>query len=192
MPIGSFALVAPIINEAVHRRPKTVLDLGIGFGFYGAALRQWLDSGVVGNDTYNTVVIGVEAWAAYRNPLWELYDKVWCIDIDIFKLNYVYISYFDFVIFSDVIEHFEKEDGKEVLKNIYSMLTVGGVLMVGTPGIFIEQGSVHGNSYETHRSLWTAEDFKEFLNSVGWKYEILNDGSPDNYGHQMVLVKIVK
>ena len=51
MPIGSVSNLAPTIRHLTNAfspilsRVK-IADLGIGFGIYGAAVRQWMDSGV--------------------------------------------------------------------------------------------------------------------------------------------------
>jgi hypothetical protein len=46
MPIGCYSLVPMIANRLHDAQPRSVLDLGVGKGFYGAVVRQWLDLGV--------------------------------------------------------------------------------------------------------------------------------------------------
>src|SRR6478736_1120466 len=169
MPIGSYALVAPIVAELVKKAPTKVLDAGIGFGFYGSAVRQWINSGV---KPYATELIGIEGFPEYKSPCWDLYDRVFEKDIRGFGEFYLESPTFDFIIFSDVIEHFNKEEGVIILNKFIDSLKPNGVLMVGTPGVFCEQGAVYGNDLERHRSLWKAEDFR----SLG--FEIIKDGSP--------------
>jgi hypothetical protein len=72
MPTGCCSLVA-IATQFVVFRPGSVLDLGIGTGFYGAVVRQWLDGGV---RPWRTRLVGVEGFATYRSPCWDLYDEV--------------------------------------------------------------------------------------------------------------------
>ena len=73
MPIGCTSLVPMIAHELMAHRPSSVLDLGIGMGFYGAVVRQWLDLGV---RPWRTRIVGVEGFEAYRNPCWDVYDTV--------------------------------------------------------------------------------------------------------------------
>lgn len=73
MPVGCCSLVPVITTHLGLSRPNSVLDLGIGMGFYGAVVRQWVDLGV---QPWRTNLVGVEGLAAYQNPCWDLYDEV--------------------------------------------------------------------------------------------------------------------
>lgn len=183
MPIGSYAIAYQIVDELCRKRPGRVLDLGIGMGFYGSCVRQWLDSGV---KPYQAVLHGVEGFRQYNNPVWKLYDNVYVTDIRAFLKESLLadrIDRYDAVIFSDVIEHFSKDEGVAVVEGIKKILNPKGVLLVGTPAVFVEQGAVYDNDFERHRSLWTEEEFK----AMG--FEILRNGKPCVYGHRMILAK---
>ncbi len=176
MPIGSYSLVPYVADRLWKDRPRRVLDLGIGMGMYGAAVRQWVDLGV---QPWTTYLVGVEACAEYRNPLWDLYNLVVVDTIQ----NYLAKNTepFDFVIFSDVIEHFVKDEGTRLIRMIQPIISPGGHLLVGTPAIFEEQGAVHGNEFERHRSLWAASDLAEL------GFRVIVDGKPDAFGCRMLL-----
>lgn len=185
MPLGSYSLTYHFADQLCKHQPKSVLDLGIGFGLQGALVRQYLDGGV---QPWKTNLVGVEAFSAYRNPTWELYTSIFEQPIqDFIKFHNGHTSTlkFDFIIFTDVIEHFEKEEGREIIYKLMSILTTGGVLLIGTPAVWAEQGSVHGNEYETHRSLWAWNEFPT-------GFEVIKNGQPDEFGHRMILVKYVK
>ncbi|HQK52850.1 MAG TPA: methyltransferase domain-containing protein [Sedimentibacter sp.] len=179
MPIGSFAILPDVINELIKVKPKTILDLGCGFGIYGVAVREWLELGYNENG-WNIYIEGVEAFQKYRNPNWEHYDKI--IVGDILKVNFD--RKYDAILLLDVIEHFEKEIGRKLIEQIKKLLNPGGILLVGTTAIFCKQDAVYGNEFERHRSLWTIDDFKDF--------EIIKDGKMDKYGHYMLLTKYIK
>jgi len=176
MPLGSFAILPDVVSELVRKNPRRVLDVGIGFGIYGAAIREWLDSGY-GRKTF---IEGVEAFSGYENPNWQHYDRVIIDDV----MKVFFDELYDTILLLDVIEHFRKEEGEELIRRMKSILFIGGILLVGTPAIFCPQDAVYGNEYERHRSLWTKEDFEGF--------EILRDGSPDKFGTQMLLTKYTK
>lgn len=185
MPIGSYALTYNIAHEIWKRKPARVLDLGIGFGMQGALVRQYVDQGV---QPFKTVLHGVEGFEQYRNPIWDLYNKVVISSIHDFvwyeRANGDGWRY-DMIIMTDVIEHFEKEEGYQLAKDLMDLLDPGGTILIGTPGIFQEQDAAYGNEYERHRSAWSAFDFPP-------GYEIIQDGSPDRDGHQMILVKYTR
>jgi SAM-dependent methyltransferase len=177
MPIGSSSVFCDIIDYVVTRRPESILDLGVGYGINGAGIRNWLDSG---HYPFKTTLVGVEVWEAYKSPLWDCYNIVHECSIEYYVENIQ--EKFDCVIMTDVIEHFEKEEGLRLIESIKKILSPNGYFLLSTPAIWIEQGPVHNNKYETHKSLWSLSDFES--------YEVLKDGTPDNYGHMMYLVRI--
>jgi SAM-dependent methyltransferase len=153
MPVGSYAAVPPLVQGLLEQRPGSVLDLGIGFGGGGTLVREWLDQGV---RPWKTMLVGVEAWPEYRNPVWELYNVIYAQPIERFLA--VSQQRFDCVLLCDVLEHFEKAAGQRVLGAVQRQVAPGGRLIVTTPVRFFPQGAVNGNRRERHRALWTAEE----------------------------------
>lgn len=189
MPLGSYSLTYHFADQLCKHRPKSVLDLGIGFGLQGCLVRQYLDGGVM---PWKTRLVGVEGFAEYQNPAWDLYDVVLIGSIQDYLKGTLpqqcpdaATDCYDFIILSDVLEHFEKRDGWDIIQELMTRLTKGGVLMIGTPGVWAEQGAVHGNEYEIHRSLWKWNEFPP-------GFEVIKNGEPDEFGHRMILVKYVK
>jgi hypothetical protein len=176
MPIGCCSLVPAIATHFALFRPRSVLDLGIGMGFYGAVVRQWLDGGV---QPWRTRLVGVEGFAAYRNPCWDLYDEVLVLPIEEYLSGTT--ETWDAILLLDVLEHFSIAAGRDLLADARSRLSPVGQLFVGTPAVWMEQGAAYGNDFERHRSLWTAEDMR------GTGFEILEGGRPDRFGNQMLL-----
>lgn len=161
MPVSSFAVIPYVIDKLTKNNPKTVLDLGVGNGMYGNLVKNYLP---------NSEVFGIEAWSGYRSHMWDAYNSVIIGDIIEELPN---LGTFDFIIMADVIEHFEKTKGREVVDMILSRSEHS---IISTPDVFCEQGAVGGNEYETHKSLWKPEDLPE--------YEPLIDG-PCKFGHIM-------
>ncbi|WP_435006695.1 class I SAM-dependent methyltransferase [Tundrisphaera lichenicola] len=156
MPIGSFTAVPYLAKILAVRRPARILDLGIGSGFLGAIVRQWVDLGV---QPWRSLLIGVEVWAEYRNPLWDLYNLVIIETIQEYLSRHC--EEFDCILLGDVLEHFEIREGVELLEQLKSRVAPDGVLLVATPAQFHEQAAVHGNEFERHRSVWTAQQLEE-------------------------------
>ncbi|MCD0461174.1 methyltransferase domain-containing protein [Roseiconus lacunae] len=156
MPIGSYMAIPTFATELIRQNPGTVLDLGMGFGMLGVAVRQWLDLGV---QPWRTHLVGVEIWPAYRNPVWDLYNLIFVRDLrEHLKLDR---QQYAMVLIGDVIEHFEDEVAIEVLEQARRLVCPNGSLMVITPDDAMEQGAAHGNPYERHRSVWTSDRFVE-------------------------------
>src|SRR5215471_7345242 len=168
MPIGSYAVVPQLAHALCVRQPRSVLDLGIGFGGGGAIVREWLDNGV---KPWKTFLAGVEIWGDYRSPAWDLYDVVMVKSIEEYVASTA--DTFDCVMLNDVLEHFEKEDGLRLLPSLQRLVGTNGILLVSTPADFFEQGAVYGNAWERHRSVWSAQE----LASHGFEVEIV--GRPE-------------
>ena len=176
MPIGSFAILPHIMLIAQQKQPKTILDVGIGYGIYGPAFRQWLDMGV---KPYKIVIDGVEGFAGYESAAWQEYNSIVVQDIAHFESPFTY----DMIVFSDVIEHFDKLKGSHIVSKLKTWLNPGGILFIGTPAVWLAQTEVHGNELERHLSLWTVADFPDC--------EVILDGTPF-LGNEMILVKYTK
>lgn len=154
MPIGSYSTIPFLANQLLSQRPRTILDLGIGFGMTGAVVRQWLDSGY---KPFETSLQGVEIWPQYRSPLWDLYDVVYVQSIEEHLQTPGESA--DLIVLSDVLEHFEFAHGERVIQLAQQRLAADGVLMISTPAEHLPQGPVYGNPHEEHRSLWNSADF---------------------------------
>ena len=185
MPIGSYSSFRDIMRQVLMHKPSTVLDLGIGHGINGAGIRNWLNVGIKKNYK-QTLLIGVEGFSEYRSPLWSCYDFVHEITIqEYFRQS---IVCHDCIIMTDVLEHFDKDEGNAIITEIINnRLNPGGILLISTPAVWIEQGAAYGNELETHRSLW---HFTDFIGMPG--VEIIKDGREDDMGYKMLVVKITK
>ena len=166
MPIGCYSIVPHVVHLLEQWQPDSILDIGIGNGFYGAAIKQWVPS--------CRTLVGIEAWGGYRNALWDKYDFVHVENL----WFSVHCDQYDVALLLDVIEHFGIGNGKKVVEITKQL---GKNVIVATPAIFQAQGAVGGNEYERHRSLWTADMLRE------QGFRIVLDGSVNEFGHQMLL-----
>ena len=173
------------MRHVLMHNPKTVLDLGIGHGINGAGIRNWLNVGIKENYK-QTTLIGVEGFRQYHSPLWDCYDLVEITTIQDYLDNSN--AQYDCILMTDVLEHFDKDEGNAIINKIVNTkLAPGGILLVSTPAVWIEQGAAYGNELETHRSLW---HFTDFIGMPG--VDIIKDGREDDMGYMMLVVKITK
>jgi len=82
-----------------------------------------------------------------------------------------YAERFDLVLFTEVIEHFDKSQGLDTVKLVQQLVTPGGCLLITTPAAYFEQGPEYGNQFERHLSLWTEHELRE----LGFETEIVGD-----------------
>lgn len=145
------------MHHVMQVNPATVLDIGIGFGKWGFLCREYLD---VANHRYHrkdwkTVIHGCEAFPEYATPLYEyVYDHIYYGDILSFLDE---LPQYDLAILGDVIEHFPKAVGQQLLNRLVDKCKF---VLVSSPTRFFEQ-ELFNNPFEQHQSLWGLGDFAE-------------------------------
>jgi len=156
MPSGRPEVVAPIINKLMAWNPDSILDVGSGFGKWGILIREYLEvwQGRLSPETWIKRVDALEIFAPYTKMPWydDVYNNVIIGDI----LSYIYLlGQYDVVLFLDVIEHLEKEDGEMIL-------SLPKRWIVSTPNYDSGQGQSFNNIHEKHRSVWNPQDFVNY------------------------------
>jgi len=147
-------VISDICSKIIEVQPKTILDIGIGFGKYGFLAKEYTD---IWKDKKEVHITGIDAYeSTINNPVAKLiYDKL--IHGEINKLIKVLPAY-DMVFFCDVIEHLTKENGIEVLEYLRKCKHV----FVSTPKEPGNRSTTFGNKYEAHISKWTHEELLKY------------------------------
>lgn len=162
MPISNWSQIPAIMNEVYRLQPKTVLDLGIGFGKYGALLREVLDGmhGRCRKNQWEAQICGMEAHAGYANPAWGCYTSVTLWD---FTKDYDLITGLDLVLMIDSLEHMEPDAGTLFLDKLVAN---NKHVIVSVPIEYMPQGAVYGNELEAHRTHHKGDEFDRFSPTV--------------------------
>lgn len=156
MPTSDVHNIVPILSLVQHLQPRSVLDIGCGFGKYGVLLREYLD---VWNErleakSWQVRLEGIDAFAPYHNPIWDyVYRKVHIGEAQEILPR---LEEFDVILIADVIEHLERDVAVELVR---CSLDKGKFLILSTPKEFYPQQDANHNPYEIHRILWTRSDF---------------------------------
>jgi len=153
-----------LCNKILELQPKSILDVGVGFGSKGMLFREYTDiwGGNYKKENWKTIINGIEIFKEYITPLQlEIYDTISygnAIDVlkDIPVDTTTNIKTFDLIYCGDMIEHLTKEDG---LKLIELMKQHAKRIIIVTPVVVSEQGAVFGNENEKHISQWSELDF---------------------------------
>lgn len=158
MPTSNLHLISDIVELIVTANPRSVLDVGVGFGKYGVLAREYLEllDGRAVYDDWQREIDGIEIFNGYLTGLHEaIYDRIFNGDAAEVLPGLPEQAY-DLVLLIDIIEHFDRPTGLEIL---HQCLRVGRNVIVSTPlGFFTQEG--YGNPHEQHRSLWSGEDMK--------------------------------
>lgn len=157
MPTSDFTQIPDIIRVIIQTQAESVLEVGIGLGKWGALCREYIEiSRGRMPDEWKSRIEGIEIFERYRNPLWSAYDAVH-IGNALELLDEA--GTFDIVMCCDVIEHFEKAEGRALLEK---MLDHGKIVIITSPRGDSPQEPVYGNAHEEHKSVWSSEDFKPY------------------------------
>jgi SAM-dependent methyltransferase len=156
MPTSPPDNIVPILTTIHALQPRSVLDIGCGFGKYGVLVREYLDvwNERIDRESWQVRLVGIEAFAAYRNPIWDYaYQKIYVGEAQSILPT---LGDFDLVLIAEVIEHLEYPEAVELVR---VSLEKSPVVIVSTPRDFYPQHDLCGNPYEIHRNLWRRKDF---------------------------------
>ena len=167
MPSSNPETIPSVIGLLWELAPKSVLDIGAGYGKYGVLFREYLElrlrqgheSGAETNPTRGNRLVCidvVEGFADYVGDLHRLvYDNVYIENI----LDFVKSKEcdYDVIFMGDVLEHVEKHLALNLLSTLVLRAKMG--VLIITPAHFESQQPLYGNKLETHRSEWNSRDF---------------------------------
>jgi len=154
MPTSRPNHIGYLATQVLEIQPKSILDIGIGFGSKGMLFREMTDIWNGRYEAWETRIDGIEIFEKYITELQEkIYTNIYIGNVlDIIDT----LPNYDFIYMGDVIEHLTKEDGLELLEKLRSKAKV---VIIATPLLVSNQGAINGNKNETHLSQWNFEDF---------------------------------
>lgn len=168
MPSSNPETIPVIIDIAWRLAPKSVLDIGAGYGKYGVLFREYLELRQRENGeaesshdaSFNSRLCridAVEGFGAYVNDLHRVvYDEVHVMNaLEFLGQQWCY----DLVFMGDVLEHIDYSLARqEILPELIHRARMG--LLVSVPAHVKEQNALFGNQLEVHRSAWSGADFR--------------------------------
>lgn len=164
---SSFLSQVPTIIYLISQiRPKSILDIGKGFGKYGFLIHEYigidnqkkLNPTQTLNQQSNIRIDAVEIDDQLLLPhLDQFYNKVYFGNI---LEMYPELINYELILLVDVIEHLEKNDAIKMLQ-FYSEKKIK--LIIATPSKFFDQ-HLYDSKYEEHISYWNLNDFNKLYN----------------------------
>lgn len=154
----------PLILGIVRQlAPRSILDVGVGFGKWGHLFREYTDVVAAESDparyareNWQVRIDGIEGHAPYLTPMHEyLYDEIRVGDM---RTTIHEVGEYDVIFLGDVIEHVDKADGARLLEAC--LAHARKAVVVTTPARPAPQDAVCANELEAHRSVWQARDFR--------------------------------
>jgi hypothetical protein len=156
------------VNVVLQLRPRSILDVGVGFGKWGHLFREYTD--IVASESeharylrgnWQVRIDGIEGYPEYLTEMHRyLYDS-----IHIGEMTQVLprLGRYDLIFMGDVIEHLDKSQGRAFIQEALNHADMAVVL--ATPKFDCPQDEICGNHLEVHRSLWTAGEFRSLFDA---------------------------
>jgi len=169
MPSSRPNTIPTIIHLVRQIKPRSILDVGIGFGKWGHLFREYTDILEAERDPkryqrehWQVKIDGIEGHADYLTDMHRyLYHQIHIGDAcQIIKA----LPPYDLIFMGDVIEHLEKPAGVQLLLDAAKICHKA--VIVSTPRYETAQTDLCGNELERHRSLWSLNDFRKFHGAV--------------------------
>lgn len=162
MPVSWPGQIGTVVDAVVRRSPRSVIDIGCGWGVYGAVIRAALP---------DVDMVGVEPWPAYRwdhrggaprRDRWWPYDEV---AVAAWPPPPCFSGSWDVAIMVDVIEHMDAVTGSA---SVARALDVAPALVVATPHDPMRwPQDDHPNARERHVRRWAIDDVSFAASSAG-------------------------
>ena len=148
----------------IYAQPKSILDIGVGFGKYGFLSREYLElfDGREKLWDWKIIIDGIEIFQDYITPLHKMvYNQ---IDIgNVTDILPALEKKYDLILLIDVIEHLNFDEGEKLIE--MCQLHAKHVIM-STPKYFVKQPEMFGNPFEAHKSFFKKKHFKKIHNKI--------------------------
>ena len=169
MPSSRPNTIPTVIHLVRQLKPRSILDVGVGFGKWGHLFREYTDILEAERDpprykraNWQVRIDGIEGYAAYITGMHRyLYNE---IHIGNARNLIRKLPRYDLIFAGDIIEHFEKAVGFQFLRD--ALRLANRAVVITTPKFDTGQEDLCGNEFERHRSLWSAKDFHTFPNAI--------------------------
>jgi len=163
MASSSEKIITPITTELLKLNPKTVLDVGFGYGKWGYIIREYLEAWKDRIDPKDWIIniTGIDAWKPFSKLPWNIinYNKIIIGDAleEIKKLgNY------ELVIITDVLEHLIKGRSIELFEECLKRANRCFITSIPIGKVWLHNKIVYDNPYNAHKCIWEIEEIKKY------------------------------
>jgi hypothetical protein len=169
MPSSRPNTIPTVIHLVRQLKPKSILDVGVGFGKWGHLFREYTDIREAEKDparyqrqNWQVTIDGIEGHPPYLTEMHRyLYNEIHVGDAC--KLI-TQLPRYDLIFMGDIIEHVEKKTGLQLVEN--AVIQANKAVIIITPRYETGQGDLCGNELERHHSLWGPRDFRHFARAT--------------------------
>ena len=154
MPYSAMVFDEIIAALITKMRPTSVLDIGPGAGKYGLIVKALREQGV---EIDSLAAVEIDESYIEQFKLNDIYDMVQLGDASMLP-DVGPDAQWDLVILGDVLEHFRKSRGTDLIEYLYYRTKY---IILVVPIDYI-QGAWEGHHAEAHISTWYPADFARY------------------------------
>jgi phospholipid N-methyltransferase len=154
MPVSAMVFDQIISALIAKMRPTSVLDIGPGAGKYGLIVKALREQGV---EIESLAAVEIDESYIEQFKLNDIYDMVQLGDAAMLP-DVGPDAEWDLVILGDVLEHFRKSRGTDLIEYLYYRTKY---IILVVPIDYI-QGAWEGHHAEAHISTWYPADFARY------------------------------
>lgn len=165
MPSSVVEIIPPVIKAIQAAKPKTVLDVGVGFGKWGHLIREYTDvwDGNFQSKDWQVHITGVEAFEGYVDDgVRHYYDEIVIGD----ALGIVpTLQSHDIVIAMDMIEHQDKDRAIKLLQACIDCASMQAIFSIplGVKWLGANKSYTEINPWEEHKSAWESDELESLF-----------------------------
>jgi len=157
MPTSAYQNTAYVLEFVCGLEPKSVLDVGAGFGRWGFLCRCHAAGGhsLTAQPDQSLRIDGIEGYPGNISPIYQaVYDNTYEGDARELVPS---LGAYDVIICGDMIEHLDKDEAWALIKEMRQH--AAKALVLALPFGNCPQEAIYGNELEVHRSVWGRADF---------------------------------
>jgi len=143
--------ISDILELIVLNEPRSICDVGAGFGKWGVLTRLYLENHPHKPTTWKTIIDAIEIFPSYLCNTHHFYN-----DIRVGDIKEEVVQGYDLVLLLHVLEHLPKKEATALIERLISH---NKWVIISTPSKFKRQGALYGNPSEKHLSRFKQEEF---------------------------------
>jgi len=161
MPSSSPKLITPIVEKILTIKPKTVLDVGFGYGKWGYLCREYLETweGRISKIEWKVKIVGLDAYHPFSELEWTkvFYDEI--VIGDAWRTIKT-LGCYDLVIATDILEHLDKKCSLELFDECLKRSRKCFIMSVPLGEGWLNNYVPYENEYDKHRCVWRLEEIE--------------------------------
>jgi predicted TPR repeat methyltransferase len=151
------------LQIVIDLNPKSILDMGVGFGKWGFLCREYLETGrnqVYARKDWKCRIDGIEGFKPYlEDHQRAIYDNLYVRDLDTSE-DWLSASHYNLYLAMDVLEHLHNWEG------VLNAIPTESHIIAAVPHGVCAQGPVFGNKREAHVVTFFRRDLEPYFDSV--------------------------